>query len=62
MNCPYCGTDNNSVTGHYRRGNTDRNEIRRYRKCDTCGASFVTVERLIDPRIEKEMENDNRGD
>ena len=57
MNCPYCGGNSNKVTGYcYSRSKEGRNENRRYRKCLTCNAIFITVERLIDPRIEKEYE------
>ena len=31
-------------------------ENKRYRKCQVCNASFVTVERLMNPRIEKAIE------
>lgn len=59
MRCPYCGNNKNTVTGRCnRKSDGDRNELRRYRKCLTCKATFVTVERLINPRIEKELEDE----
>lgn len=59
MKCPYCGSDENKVTGYCYKSQSriGRNENRRYRKCLTCNAIFITVERLINPRIEnKEKE------
>jgi transcriptional regulator NrdR family protein len=62
MNCPYCGSEGSKVTGHCYKSQSrnGKNENRRYRKCLTCGAIFITVERLVDPRIEKEYENERK--
>ena len=56
MKCPYCGGERNKVTGHCFKSQSrkDKNENRRYRKCLSCNAIFITVERLLDPKIEAE--------
>lgn len=54
MKCPFCRCNDTRVT-HV---NHKVNENKRYRKCNICGATFVTVERLMNPRIEKEYENE----
>ena len=54
MKCPYCRSEETRVTSVIHK---DR-ENKRYRKCLVCGAIFVTVERLMNPRIEKEYENE----
>lgn len=54
MKCPYCRSDYTRVTSVSHR----LNENRRYRKCQVCKATFITVERLMNPRIEKEYEDE----
>lgn len=54
MKCPYCRSEETRVTNLIHK----KNENKRYRKCLVCGVSFVTVERLMNPRIEKEYENE----
>ena len=54
MKCPYCRSEKTRVTDLIHK----KNENKRYRKCLVCGVSFVTVERLMNPRIEKEYENE----
>lgn len=54
MKCPYCRSEETRVTDVIHK----KNENKRYRKCLVCGAIFVTVERLMNPRIEKEYENE----
>lgn len=52
MKCPYCRSTNTRVSHILHR----ETENKRYRKCQICNASFVTVERLMNPRIEKAIE------
>lgn len=52
MKCPYCRSTNTRVSHILHR----ETENKRYRKCQVCNASFVTVERLMNPRIEKAIE------
>ena len=54
MKCPYCRNDKTEVTHIMHKDN----ENKRYRRCLVCRARFVTVERLMNPRIEKEYENE----
>lgn len=51
MLCPYCGEENNRVIQTYQR--PDDNAIDRVRRCMCCGASFVTVEREVQPDKKK---------
>lgn len=57
MKCPYCRSTNTRVSHILHR----ETENKRYRKCQVCNASFVTVERLMNPRIEKEYENERKN-
>ena len=41
MKCPCCGENNTSVTSH---GKTMKYSYIRYRKCNSCGHKFKTVE------------------
>lgn len=52
MKCPYCRSTNTRVSHILHR----ETENKRYRRCQVCNASFVTVERLMNPRIEKAIE------
>lgn len=52
MKCPYCRSTNTRVSHILHR----ETENKRYRRCQVCNASFVTVERLMNPRIEKTIE------
>ena len=52
MKCPFCRSTYTRVTQVTHRDT----ENKRYRRCQVCKASFVTVERLMNPRIEKAVE------
>lgn len=54
MKCPFCRCDETRVTHIIHKVS----ENKRYRRCLICSATFVTVERLMNPRIEKEYENE----
>ena len=57
MKCPYCRDTFTRVTQVIHKDT----ENKRYRRCQICNATFVTVERLMNPRIEKEYENERKN-
>lgn len=62
MLCPKCHSNKTNVYTSNPPWSRDKSIVKRYRKCENCGLSFVTIERYVETKRGRRRKNEQTTD